>query len=100
MFTMTGKALNSQTIQKSFTLAAAKKVGDKLGVDWKEFDLSQFRLGLNVEIAVGVYNPITIRAVDDPIQIGKIVRAHLHESPDYYTQWVQMEKATARKQEE
>lgn len=79
------KAFNSQMKTRRFTLAAAKDIGNKLGIDWDTFDVVQFRLGLNAEVAAGVYNPITFRVVDDPIQIGKVVRTHLNETPDYYT---------------
>ncbi|MCX6050343.1 MAG: hypothetical protein NT075_35045 [Chloroflexi bacterium] len=41
---------------------------------------------------LGTYNPVTNFASDDPIRVGKVVRTHLNESPDHYTQWAQMEK--------
>ncbi len=75
-----------------FTLAEAKIIGDKLGINWTAFDVKQFRLGLNAELADGTYNPVTSFASDDPILIGKIVRAHLNEYPDYYDHWAQNEK--------
>lgn len=78
---------------KEFTAAEAKVIGEKLGIDWKEFDVKQFRMGLNAELADGAYNPLTNFATDDPILVGKLVRAHLNEAPDYYTRWAQMEKA-------
>jgi len=81
--------------QNLFTLADAKAVGDKLGVDWNSFDVKEFRLGLNTELTIGAYNPITKFATDDPILIGKIVRAHLNEAPTYYTDWLQSEKEEA-----
>ena len=78
--------------RKPFTLAAAKIIGDKLEIDWAKFDVKQFRMGMNAELADGTYNPVTGFASDDPILVGKVVRAHLNEFPDYYTQWAQMEK--------
>jgi len=78
--------------RKSFTMTEAKTIGDKLGIDWEEFDVKQFRTGMNAELADGTYNPVTSFASDDPILMGKVVRAHLNEFPDYYTQWAQMEK--------
>ena len=77
---------------KPFTLAEAKAIGDKLGIDWEKFDVKQVRVGMNAELADGTYNPVTSFASDDPILIGKVVRAHLNEFPDYYAQWAQMEK--------
>ena len=78
--------------RKQFTLAEAKEIGEKLGVNWEKFDAKQFRIGMNVELEDGTYNPVTSFASDDPILIGKVVRTHLNESPDYYTEWAQMEK--------
>ena len=96
------RRMDPKSKQKQFTLAEAKRIGDKLGIDWAIVDIKQFRLGMNTEAAVGAYNPITEFATDDPILIGKLVRTHLHESPDYYTRWIQDEKeaevALARKQ--
>jgi len=88
--------MEKQTKQKQFTLAEAKIIGDKLGMDWETFDVKQFRVGLNAELADGTYSPLTNFASQDPILIGKVVRTHLNEAPDYYTQWAQMEKDAAR----
>ena len=65
-------------------MAEARSIGDKLSVDWDVFTVEQYCVGLNAELAAGVYNPITGLASDDPILLGKIVRAHLNESLDYY----------------
>jgi len=88
--------MDSKTTKKPYTLAEAKAIGDKLGLDWNVFTVKQYRIGLNAELADGVYNPMTSFASEDPILIGKIVRSHLNESPDYYTQWAQMEKTATR----
>jgi len=90
--------MNADKQPKQFTLAEARVIGDKLGLDWTVVDLKEFRLGMNAEFADGAYNPITHFASDDPIMIGKIVRTNLAEAPDYYTRWARMEKAAARKQ--
>jgi hypothetical protein len=81
--------------RKRFTQVEAKIVGEKLGIDWTEFNVKQFCAGMNAELADGIYNPMTNFATDDPILVGKVVRSHLNESPDYYTQWAEMEKAAA-----
>jgi Protein of unknown function (DUF5661) len=78
--------------RKKFTLAEAKTIGEKLGIEWDAFDVKQFHVGLNTELAAGSYNPVTGFASDDPILVGKVVRAHLNKSPDYYTDWAQREK--------
>ena len=88
--------MNDKRIPKQYTLAEAKTIGDRLSLDWAVFTVKQFRAGLNAEFADGAYNPMTSLATDDPILIGKIVRAHLNESHDYYTQWAQMEETAAR----
>jgi hypothetical protein len=85
-----------KTRRKQFSLSEAKTTGDKLAVNWEKIEVKQFRLGLNAELKDGTYNPITNFSSDDPILIGKMVRAHLNETPDYYTQWAEMEKAAAR----
>ena len=82
--------------RKQFTLAEAKSTGDRLGVSWEKFDVKQFRMGMNAELADGTYDLYTNFGDDDnPITVGKVVRAHLNESPDYYTHWAQMEKEAA-----
>ena len=57
----------------------AKKVGDKLGVDWGKIDLKQFQMGMKEEME---HKDVT---GGDPEKTGKIVLAHLKEKPDYYT---------------
>ena len=36
-------------IKKKFTIKKAKLIGDKLAVNWTDFDAKQFRMGLEVE---------------------------------------------------
>jgi hypothetical protein len=60
------------------------------------FTVKQFRVGLNAEFADGARNPMTGFISDDPILIGKLVRTHLNEAHDYYTQWAEMEEAAAQ----
>jgi hypothetical protein len=57
----------------------AKKIGDKLGVDWGKTDLKQFQMGMKEELE---HKDVT---GGDPEETGKIVLAHLKEKPDYYT---------------
>jgi Protein of unknown function (DUF5661) len=61
-----------------------------------QFDVNQFRDGMNTELTAGTYNPVTHFASDDPILVGKVVRAHLNKTSDYYTQWAAGEKAAER----
>ena len=78
--------------EKQFNLAAAKQIGEALGIDWNKFDLEQFRKGLEVELEHGQRNPDTNVTNDDTLLTGKIALAHLKEFPDYYTRLAQMEK--------
>jgi len=71
---------------KKITLKTAKKVGDRLGVDWSKVNLRQFRKGLKVELE---HRDITYGAYS---LTGKIALAHLEELPDYYTRLAKMEK--------
>ncbi len=79
--------------RKRFTLAEAKTIGAKLEIAWDKFDIKQFHLGLNAELADGIYNPLTNFASNDSILVGKVVRAHLTELPSYYTDWAAGEQA-------
>ena len=74
----------------------ARRVGDEIGVDWKRFELEEFRAGMDVEYEHGSHDPQTDVTGDDPIVTGKIALAHLKEFPDYYTRLARMEAEAAR----
>ena len=78
--------------KKHFTAVEAKRIGDKLGITWKDYDVEQYRMGLDVELEHGTVNPHTNVTNDDPILTGKIALAHLNEFPDYYTRLTEMEE--------
>jgi hypothetical protein len=80
------------TDKKSFTIKEAKEVGDKLGIKWDEFDVEQFRKGMDVELEHGRRDPRTNVTNDDPIITGKIAWAHLIEFPDYYERLEKLEE--------
>jgi hypothetical protein len=75
-----------------FTAEEAKVVGDKLGVDWKAFDVEQFRMGMDVELEHGARDPETNVTNNDLLMTGKIAWAHLKEFPDYYDRLEVMEE--------
>ena len=77
---------------KHFTAEQAKEVGEKLGIDWKAFDVEQFRMGMDVELEHGARDPETNVTGDDVIMTGKIAWAHLKEFPDYYDRLEVMEE--------
>ena len=80
------------TTKKRFTTEEAKKIGEKLGIDWSEYDVEQYRMGLDVELEHGLVDSHTNVTNDDPIMTGKIALAHLNEFPDYYTRLYIMEE--------
>lgn len=79
-------------MKKQFTADEAKRIGEKLGIDWGKFDVAQFRMGMDVELEHGLRDSHTNVTNDDPIMTGKIALAHLNEFPDYYTRLSKMEK--------
>lgn len=78
--------------EKEYTDEEAKKIGDTIGIDWSQYDLEQFRLGLSVEMEHGSHDPETNVTNNDEIMTGKITWAHLKELPDYYTRLIKMEQ--------
>jgi hypothetical protein len=78
-----------------FSSEEAKRIGDSLGLDWDQFDLEQFRLGLLVELEHGARDPETNVTDDDVSLTGKIALAHLKEFPDYYTRLAELEAEAA-----
>jgi hypothetical protein len=77
--------------KKQFTSEQARVWGEKLGIDWKKFDVEQFRSGMDVELEHGNVNPLTNVTNNDPLTTAKIALAHLNEFPDYYTRLEKME---------
>ena len=55
------------------------EIGDKLIIDWKRFDVEQFRMGLDVELEHGVRDPSKDVTDNDPVLTDKIALAHLNE---------------------
>jgi hypothetical protein len=82
----------NMTSRKHFTSEEAKRIGEALGIDWREFDVEQYRMGLDVELEHGLIDPHTNVTNDDPMMTGKIALAHLNEFPDYYTRLEKMER--------
>jgi hypothetical protein len=76
----------------SFTAEEAQEIGDALGIDWSDYDVEQFKMGLDIELEHGRRNQLTNLTNDDPMMTGKIALAHLNESVDYYTLLTEMEK--------
>jgi hypothetical protein len=77
----------------TFTADEARSIGEQIGIDWAtaQFDVEQFRMGMDVELEHGLHDPETDVTGSDPIVTGKIALAHLKEFPDYYTRLKKME---------
>jgi len=69
----------------------AKKIGENLGINWKEVNLEEFTKGITVEFEHGSRYPETNVTNDNIEMTGKIAWAHLKEFPDYYTRLEIME---------
>lgn len=80
------------TAKKHFSVEQAKEIGKKLGIKWTDFDVDQFRRGMDVELEHGSRDPHTNVTNDDALMTGKIALAHLKEFPDYYDRLEKMEK--------
>ena len=78
--------------KKHFSAETAKEIGEKLGINWSQYDVEQFRRGMDVELEHGTENSMTNVTDDDPLLTGKIALAHLNEYPDYYTRLDKMEE--------
>ena len=77
---------------KIFTPDEARQIGDRIGVDWQDINLEEFRMGLSIELEHGRRDLFTNVTDDDEIITGKIALAHLREFPDYYTRLKQLEE--------
>lgn len=78
--------------ERKVTAEEAKEIGDKIGINWDEVRLEEFRRGLEVEQEHGsLWGEATNVTKDDPLFTGRIAWAHLKEMPDYYTQLDNME---------
>ena len=83
--------MNPMANKRQVDATDAKRIGEKLGLDWTKVDLDQFRRGLEVELEHGARDPETNVTDDDVMLTGKIAWAHLKEFPDYYTRLDRME---------
>lgn len=77
--------------KRGFSAREAEEVGDRLGIDWDQIPVEEFRMGLAVELEHGAHDPETDVTGDDLLLTGKIALAHLKEFPDYYTRLATME---------
>jgi len=78
--------------KRQFMTEEARRIGDRIGVDWAKYDIEEFRMGLAVELEHGLHDDQTNVTGDDEIVTGKIALAHLKEIRDYYTRLAVMER--------
>jgi hypothetical protein len=76
--------------KRTFGRDEAKKLGDKLSVDWSKVDINQFVTGLSVESEHDDGGKLDV--VDSDTDLAKIVLAHLREVPDYYSKLKKVEE--------
>jgi hypothetical protein len=67
--------------KRKFNSQEAQEIGNRFGIDWSDFDLEEFRRGLEVELEHGGRDPETNVTNDDTQLTGKIAWAYLKEFP-------------------
>jgi Protein of unknown function (DUF5661) len=71
---------------QEFTTEEARKIGDRMSVDWGKYDLEEFRIGLFVELEDAMDDPATDMTDEEMRSTARIVLGHLDEQADYYTE--------------
>lgn len=79
-------------MKKEFTLDEVQILGEKIGINFDQVNLEEFKKGLSVELEHGSSDPETNVTNDDEVMTAKITWAHLKEIPDYYTRLLKMEQ--------
>ena len=77
--------------KRQISTEETRSIGTKLGINWTQIDLEQFRRGLEVELEHGAHDPETDVTGDNLMLTGKIAWAHLKEIRDYYTRLDRLE---------
>jgi hypothetical protein len=75
---------------KKISKAKALELGKKIGINFNDIDIEQFRMGVPVELE---HRNVTHGNL---ITTGRIALAHLEEIPDYYTRLDKMEEGYKR----
>ncbi len=74
-----------------YTEKLIKNIARKTAIDISKFDMKELVMGMDVELEHGSKNLKTDVTGDDPELTFKIVMAHMHELPNYYTKLKKME---------
>ena len=67
-----------------FKIDDIMNVAKILNIDFSKFSLSDFIVGINIELEHGLVNPLTNITNNDLLMTAKIALAHLDEYPNYY----------------
>ncbi|MEO9255400.1 MAG: DUF5661 family protein [Tepidiformaceae bacterium] len=68
-------------MKTAFYAAAARQIGNEIGINWKDVGFDKFCSELAVELEHGPADPDTDVMHSDPILTGKIAFAHLRALP-------------------
>ena len=74
------------------TLSDAKKVGNKLGINFRVVPVKYFQYGMQIEAEHGGKNKLTNVTHDNKLKTGKIALVHILEYPDYYIRLKKLEE--------
>jgi len=75
---------------KKISKTKALELGKKIGIDFNDIDMDQFRMGVSVELE---HRDVTHGNL---VTTGRIALAHLNEIPDYYTRLDKLEEGYKR----
>ena len=76
---------------RRLTLEDARRIGDRLGVDWDAIDPAELRRGIEVEVeqaggaATATADTTPDDGGDDLLSAGRVAWLRLREVPDFYT---------------
>jgi hypothetical protein len=77
---------------RRYSFADAEQIGNAIGIDWDQFGVEQFRMGLSQELDHNAGDPQPNLTHAEAMATGKIALAHLREFSDYYSSVARMEK--------
>jgi len=79
---------------RTLTKVEAKKIGDKINLNWDKVNLDEFTKGINIELEHETRYPGTDISCEERKLTGKIASENLLEFPDYYTRLEKIEEET------
>lgn len=74
-----------------------QNIGNKLGINFKLYPLSEFKNGMQVELEHGIKCGSICNVTDNNLlKTGKIALAHILEYPDYYKRLEKLENQASK----